>query len=168
MSPTPKTARDTATVAIRPLTPGEADLCEHILRSLPDWFGIEEAIVQYRGDVETMETYVAEVKGEVVGFLTLNNHNEHTAEIQVMAVRAESHGLGIGRALVEHAETLLRSRAVEYLEVKTLGPSRPNAHYERTGGFYLALGFLPLEENKLWGEKNPCLIMIKHLRCGAP
>ncbi|MFC1706488.1 GNAT family N-acetyltransferase [Planctomycetota bacterium] len=168
MSPTPKTARDTATVAVRPLAECEADTCEQILRALPDWFGIEEAIVQYRRDIEAMETYVAEVNGDLAGFLTLNRHNKHTAEIQVMAVRPESHGLGIGRALVEHAETLLRSRAVEYLEVKTLGPSRPNAHYEKTRGFYLAMGFLPLEENKLWGERNPCLIMIKHLRCGAP
>lgn len=69
-----------------------------------------------------------------------------------------------GRALVEYAEQMLRSRSVEYLEVKTLGPSRPNEHYERTRGFYFTLGFRPLEENQLWGEFNPCLIMIKHLR----
>ena len=29
----------------------------------------------------------------------------------------------------------------------------------------MAMGFRPLEENKLWGERNPCLIMVKHLAC---
>ncbi len=150
-------------IPIRPMLDGEADRCEQILRSLPEWFGIGEAIVEYRRDIGTMDTYVAETSGEIAGFITLNQHNESSAEINVIAVRKEHHGHGLGRALVEHAEQLLRSRSVEYLEVKTLGPSRPNEHYERTRSSYFALGFRPLEENKLWGEVNPCLIMIKHL-----
>ena len=64
---------------------------------------------------------------------------------------------------VEHVEALLRPRGVELLQVKTLGPSRPSAAYARTRGFYEHLGFRPLEENALWGEVNPCLIMVKHL-----
>ena len=154
-------------ISIRCSVDGEADLCEEILRSLPEWFGIEEAIRHYRCDIESMETFVAESTGRVVGFLTLNQHNPYTAEIHVMAVREEWHGHGIGRALVDHVEQLLRARSIEYLEVKTLGPSRPNAHYERTRGFYSAIGFRPVEENDLWGEINPCLIMIKHLQCGG-
>jgi len=150
--------------SIRSMIEGEADECERILRSLPEWFGIEESIIGYRRDIEAMDTYVTEISGKVVGFLTLNQHNEFSAEIHVMALSGERHGHGLGRALVEHAEQMLRSRSVEYLEVKTLGPSRPDEHYERTRGFYFALGFRPLEENRLWGEVNPCLIMVKHLR----
>ena len=82
-----------------------------------------------------------------------------------MAVSGSHHGQGYGRRLVEHAEEVLRLRSVEFLEVKTLGPSRPDAHYEKTRRFYEHLGFRPLEENKLWGDSNPCLIMVKHLRC---
>ena len=148
---------------IRPLESGEADVCEEILRSLSDWFGIEEAIVQYRRDLDRMETLVAEIGSRVAGFLAIHQHNPHAAEIHVIAVRSEFHGRGIGRALLAKAEALLRERAIEFLQVKTLGPSRPSAHYDRTRGFYLAMGFCPLEENKLWGERNPCLIMIKHL-----
>jgi N-acetylglutamate synthase-like GNAT family acetyltransferase len=153
------------TMTIRLATRGDSETCEGILRSLPDWFGIEEAIVRYRSDIEQMETYVAESNQGIVGFLTLNQHNVHTAEIQVMAVSETVHGQGIGRSLVGHAESLLRSRSTEYLEVKTLGPKRVNEHYERTRRFYLALGFRPVEENNLWGEVNPCLILIKHLSC---
>ncbi|MCA9750563.1 MAG: GNAT family N-acetyltransferase [Gemmatimonadetes bacterium] len=153
-------------VTLRPMRADEAAACEGILRDLPDWFGIEEAIVSYRRDIESLETWVAETGEGVAGFLTLKPHNEHSAEIQVLAVRAPLHARGVGRALVEHAEGLLRTRRVDFFQVKTLGPSRSNANYDRTRGFYLRMGFLPLEENKLWGEGNPCLILVKHLACG--
>jgi GNAT superfamily N-acetyltransferase len=135
------------------------------MRSLPQWFGIEEAIVAYTRAIEAMETYVAELGGAVVGFITVNLRSPVSAEIHVMAVREEAHDRGLGRALVEHVEKAVIPRGVEYLQVKTLGPSRPNPDYERTRGFYWHLGFRPLEENGLWGEANPCLIMVKHLAC---
>jgi GNAT superfamily N-acetyltransferase len=147
------------------MRPEEAGLCEAILRALPDWFGLEQSIVQYRRDLEDMETYVAEFDGTVAAFLTLAQHNPHTAEIHVMAVQQKYHRHGLGRALVVHAEHLLEQRATSYLEVKTLGPSRPDEHNSQTYAFYIAMGFCPVEENKLWGEDNPCLIMIKHLPC---
>lgn len=147
------------------MTQPEAPRCETILRSLPEWFGIEDAIASYRRDLEAMETWVAEAAGEVVGFITLREHNPHSSEIQVMAVARSHQGAGVGRSLVSHAERILEGRMTEYLQVKTLGLSCPNAEYERTRGFYGALGFRPLEENHLWGDRNPCLILVKHLRC---
>jgi N-acetylglutamate synthase-like GNAT family acetyltransferase len=156
-----------AELRIRPLAAGEADVCEQIIRSLPDWFGIEEAIVQYRRDLDRMETLVAEMDGRIVGFVAIHEHNPHSAEIHVVAIQKEFHGRGIGRGLFTRVEELLRRRSIEFLQVKTLGPSRPDANYDRTRSFYLAMGFRPLEENKLWGERNPCLIMVKHLACRA-
>jgi hypothetical protein len=56
---------------------------------------------------------------------------------------------------------------VEFLQVKTLGPTRPDEGYDRTRRFYAQLGFRPLEEIRdLWPE-NPCLIMVKALRADA-
>jgi ribosomal protein S18 acetylase RimI-like enzyme len=150
---------------IRPMRPGEADVCERILRSLPDWFGIEEALVQYVQDLPRLETLVAIDDGKIAGFLAIRIHNPSSAEIHVMGVRPELHGRGIGRSLVAAAEASLRERSFAFLEVKTLGPSRPDGPYERTRGFYQRMGFQPLEENNLWGAENPCLIMVKHLRC---
>jgi GNAT superfamily N-acetyltransferase len=150
-------------VTVRPLAGGEAEACERILRSLPAWFGIEEAIRQYRRDVESMETIVAEGEGRIIGFLTLRRHNPHSAEIQVMAVEEEYHRRGTGRTLVARAEEILAGEGVEFLQVKTLGPSRPNRDYEKTRAFYVGMGFLPLEENRLWGDVNPCLMLVKHL-----
>jgi len=137
------------------------------MRSLPDWFGIEESIRQYRRDLETMETIVADAEGQVIGFLTLRRHNPHSAEIQVLAVRRGHHRRGVGRALVERGEEIAAGSGSEFLQVKTLGPSRPDAAYERTREFYVAVGFRPLEENHLWGERIPCLILVKHLRCSG-
>ena len=50
------------------------------------------------------------------------------------------------------------------LQVKTLSESHPDAGYAKTRAFYRAMGFHPLEEFKtLWGEANPCLLMVKKL-----
>jgi predicted N-acetyltransferase YhbS len=85
-----------------------------------------------------------------------------------MGVRQEFHRRGIGRALVEQAEKVLHHRGVEYVEVKTIAPSKRDTNYDRTRDFYAAMGFRPVEENNLWGDVNPCLIMIKHLSCQPP
>ena len=99
---------------------GSADMCEAILRALPDWFGIEESIVQYGRDVTTMPTFTAHVDGEIIGFLSVNEHFPHAAEIHVMGVLPEHHDKGTGRALTEAAERWLRDRGCEFLQVKTL------------------------------------------------
>lgn len=55
------------------------------------------------------------------GFLSLKLHTEAAAEIYVMGVRSEHHRQGIGTVLLGAAEAFLRERAVDYLQVKTLG-----------------------------------------------
>ena len=81
-----------------------------------------------------------------------------------MAVRPDRHRQGVGRALVEALQADLAADGVEFLQVKTLGPARPNAEYAATRSFYEAMGFRPLEEiHDLW-PGNPCLIMVKALR----
>lgn len=150
---------------VRVLRPSDVDSCEHILRALPQWFGIEASLLQYVANLSRLDAYVAEASGDLTGFVAVRTHNPLSAEIDVIAVRPEDHGRGIGRALIEYVQRELRSRAIEFLQVKTLGPTRPDEHYERTRGFYGHLGFRPLEENDLWGDVNPCLIMVKHLPC---
>jgi GNAT superfamily N-acetyltransferase len=136
-------------------------LCESVLRDLPEWFGIEEATAAYIRDVAELPTLAI---GEDA-FLSLKLHTPRAAEVYVMGVRRARHGQGLGTELLRAAEDYLRSRGVEYLQVKTLGPSWPDPGYERTRRFYEARGFVPLEElHGLW-EHNPCLILVKRLRC---
>jgi len=143
---------------------GEAAVCEPILRSLPDWFGIEEAIVHYAGEIDRLPTFLAREADRVLGFLSVKQHSPFSAEVYVMAVRQEAHRRGIGRALLGHAQEWLKGVGHEYLQVKTLGPSHSDTNYARTRAFYQAAGFRPLEEfRQLWDERNPCLIMVKRL-----
>jgi ribosomal protein S18 acetylase RimI-like enzyme len=141
----------------------DIDACERILRSLPDWFGIEESIVEYVAEMREMRTFVVRIDRRVIGFLALNHHNDTTSDIHVIAVDRRHHRRGIGRMLVEEAVRVARVEGRLLLEVKTLGPSHPDLNYAGTRRFYEAMGFLPLEEiHDLW-PGNPCLIMVKVL-----
>jgi GNAT superfamily N-acetyltransferase len=136
-----------------------SQLCESILRELPEWFGIEDATAAYIRDVAGLPTFAVDDDG----FLSLKLHTPRAAELYVMGVRPERHRRGVGTALLAAAEDYLRERGVEYFQVKTLGPSRPDEGYERTRRFYEARGFVALEEiHDLW-DANPCLLMVKSL-----
>ena len=139
-------------------------ICESILRSLPQWFGIEAALIQYLKEIESLPTLFASIENQYVGFLSYKQHNQYAAELYVMGVRVEHRRKGIGKALVSHAETILRKQKLEYWQVKTLAASHADRFYAQTRAFYLAMGFRPLEElTQLWGKDNPCLVMVKCL-----
>jgi len=142
----------------------DGQIYETILRSLPDWFGIEEAIIHYIEFASQSPTVVAYVDDTPVGFLSVKQHSPYTAEIYVMGVLPEYHRQGIGKALVKFAEASLREQNVEFLQVKTLSSSHPDTNYALTRKFYQACGFREVEEfPTLWGESNPCLLLIKTL-----
>jgi len=89
-------------------------------------------------------------------------HSAYAAEVYVMAVLPEFHRQGIGQALLRHAEGILANDGVEFLQVKTLSPNKPDDGYDKTRAFYVACGFRPLEEfPDLWDRDNPALQMIK-------
>lgn len=140
------------------------EVAERLLRGLPEWFGIEESLAEYVEDARRMRTVLASKQdGEPIGILLLNPHFPTSAEVHLMAVERAWHRRGVGSALVAEAERLARADGAGLLEVKTLGASRPDAGYDATRRFYLAMGFLPLEELlDLW-PGNPCLILVKPL-----
>lgn len=137
---------------------------DYILRSLPDWFGIEEAIVEYVNGVKDSDFYAAYDLDKPLGFISIKANNQYTSEIYVMGILGEKHHQGIGRKLLEMAEVKLVKNGVKFLMVKTLGESHPDENYSNTRGFYNRVGFYPLQEiREIWGEENPCLIMVKNL-----
>ncbi|MEM7125534.1 MAG: GNAT family N-acetyltransferase [Chloroflexota bacterium] len=143
---------------------GQGGTCEPVLRDLPNWFGIEEATKHYIQEIDTLPTFLACQGDEVVGFLSLKSHNSHSAEVYVMGIKKDRHRRGIGKKLLHEAEAHLQAQEVEYLQAKTLSNSHPDEGYAKTRAFYQAVGFRPLEElPTLWGEENPCLLMIKRL-----
>lgn len=138
--------------------------CEQILRSLPEYFGIEEALVQYLDDIKDLLTFHARVNAQAVGFLSISRHAPESAEIHVMGIIPQEHRKGIGSALVKSAEAYLRQQGAILFQVKTLGEAHPDENYKKTRCFYRAMGFLPLEEiPDFWGQDLPTLFMVKPL-----
>lgn len=139
-------------------------ICNDILRSLPHWFGIPEAIDSYVEESKKMIFYACIEDGQKVGFMTLNPHNPYTLEIHVMGIREEYHRQGIGSALINVAVNYGKISGYKLLEVKTLDESHPDLYYKRTREFYKALGFIPVESfPELWGRSNPCLLLVRPL-----
>lgn len=170
--------RDSAVSPWR-VTSGEQapETVERLLRSLPEWFGIESSIVEYVEHAHRLSTYLAWRGAEPqdgggaeagerapVGVILAARHFPGAAEVSLMAVDPAMHRQGVGRSLVEAVEADLIADGVSLLQVKTLGPSRSDPHYDRTRQFYTSMGFRPLEEiHDLWPE-NPCLVMVKVLQ----
>lgn len=137
---------------------------ERLLGTVPEWFGRPESNAEYVADARTKETWtVRDEAGTVVAVALVTRHFEHSAELHLMVVDRAHHGSGAGSALVAAIESDARAHGVRLLQVKTLGASHPDPFYARTRRFYERAGFCALEENELWGEGTPCLVMVKPL-----
>lgn len=146
-----------------------------LLATVPEWFGIEESNTGYIEAARHLPTYLARPRlpdelarsagprADPVGVLLATRHFPGAAEIHLMAVARSHHRRGVGRALVTALERDLIADGVRLLQVKTSGPSYPDAAYAKTRLFYEAMGFEPLEELAGLWPTNPCLIMVKVL-----
>ncbi len=136
-------------------------ICNDILRNLPDWFGIESAIIEYSNEVANQLFIVARENANHVGFISVKKHYDKSAEIYVMGILTNYHRRGIGMNLMSVVKKRLRDQNIKYLTVKTLSEAAQSEHYDKSRAFYSSQGFEPLEEFKtLWDESNPCLYMI--------
>ena len=140
--------------------PGAVD---RILRSLPDWFGIEEAIVEYVADSQTAESYLAMRDGEVVGVALVQERFPRAAELNLIAVHADHRQSGAGSALVEAVASSLLGRGFALLEVHTVGASYEHDGYAATRAFYERVGFIPLHEFEGIDWDGPTLVLVRPL-----
>ena len=142
----------------------KADICNVILRALPNWFGVEASIISYVDETQYMPFWAAFDGAAPIGFVALKLQTPYAAELCVMGILKEYHRNGIGKKLVECCEFFCANHSTEYLTVKTLDESAPSKSYAKTRQFYLAMGFRPLEVFPLhWNKENPCLFMAKNL-----
>jgi GNAT superfamily N-acetyltransferase len=124
-------------------TVGAGDTCRRMLGTLPTWFGIPTSVEDPVATADRPPTIIAPLGNEDVGLLTLVKHNRHATDVYVMAILPELHRQGIGRELLRDAEAILAADGVEFLQVKTLGPSKPDDGYDKTRAFHLTYGFRP-------------------------
>ena len=151
-------------ITIQPPLTNCGIVCENILRSLPDWFGIDESLVQYVKDANTKPTLIVKDDDDVIGYLTIKKHFSETAEIHCMGILPQYHRKGIGKLLIKELENNLKNDGFKILQVKTISEESACKFYAKTREFYKSVGFIPLEVYpKLWDESNPCLQLVKQL-----
>jgi GNAT superfamily N-acetyltransferase len=152
-------------VTIRPLEPErDAEACDAIVASLPEWFGIEEGIREAATLVRTTPGLVADLGGEVTGFATYAPRSSGAVEITWIAVHARHRGDGIGTSLLDALAKRLVVDGVRLLVVKTLSDRiDPGPEYASTRAFYLARGFIPVQELDIWSPENPAQLLVKPL-----
>lgn len=144
---------------------GKDLVCAEILGGLREWFGYPGAVDGYVRGTRKLLTWVSRVDQSAVGLLSLKNHGTFSAEIHLLAIKKEWHRQGMGRALVERAESHARNAGLPFLTLKTVSDDDPSPDYARTRAFYEAMGFRPLEVFKtLFPSGDPCLLMVKVLR----
>jgi len=81
---------------------------------------------------------VAEMDGQVIGAV-MGGYDGHRGSINYLAVAPEHQGTGVGRALVERVEDLLRQRGCPKINLQVrLGNGD-------VGDFYRALGYEPFQ-----------------------
>jgi GNAT superfamily N-acetyltransferase len=138
--------------------------CEGILRSLPKWFGIEQALLQYAADADVYPTFVVRDGGRMIAFATVRKHFDQAYEVHCIAVRAGERRRGCGIALLTAAESWARHEGGRFIQVKTLAANHPSPEYADTRSFYERAGYVPLEVfPELWSKSNPCLQLVKAL-----
>lgn len=140
---------------------GKVKICERIIRSLPEWFGIEDVIQHYAIEINSLPTFLAIEDSQTLGFITFKQHTPYSAEVYVMGIMPDQHRKGDDG---KDRDLCKKKASVEYLQVKTLGTSHPDENYAKSRTFYSAMGFRPIEEfTQIWDEHNPCLIMLKRI-----
>ena len=142
----------------------KVEYTEVILRKLPEWFGIEEALVEYVNTVYKYPYWAAFDRDNCIGFFSGEIHYNRTGEVYVCAIDPEYHGKGIGTLLYKKLEKYFAQKGCEYVIVKTLSDINPDVNYAKTRAFYSKMGFKELITlTEMWDDENLCLIMIKRI-----
>ena len=142
----------------------KAEYTETILRKLPDWFGIEEALVEYVNTVNKYPYWAAFDRDNCIGFFSGEIHYNRTGEVYVCGIDPEYHGKGIGTLLYKRLEKYFVEKGCKYVIVKTLSDINPDVNYAKTRAFYIKMGFKELITlTEMWDDDNLCLIMIKNI-----
>jgi len=141
----------------------DPEAVREILASVPEWFGIPEANQHYVELAGRLSSYLAVDGDEVVGVALLDEHFPQSRELNLIAVSRDRHRQGAGRAMLAAIESDLREAGVRILEVHTVGPSSEDEGYASTREFYLATGFVAMNELQRIDWHGPTLILVKPL-----
>lgn len=99
--------------------------------------------------IESLDNlYVLEVEEKVVGFMKLKFEDTY-GEVKALYILSEYHGLGMGRALVEHALKLFKDYNYNKMIIGCLKGNKSNDFYKRIGGKLRGEGVFKVMEYEL-------------------
>ena len=137
---------------------------EQILRTLPEWFGIEESLLDYVNSLPKYPFFAAFKNQKCIGFFSGKIHHGRTGEIYVCGIDPKHQGVGVGTALYQILEAYCKDKGCGEMAVLTLDEAHPDKNYAMTRKFYQSLGFEAFyTSTEIWGEDHPCLIMKKEI-----
>ena len=152
-------------LAVRALAAADAETCEAILRSLPDFFGHEGGLASAFEAIRAGQGTVVESSGSVIGFATWEERTPETAEITWAAVHADSRHAGAGTALIDTLCDELAGRGYKLALAMTSAANKDTSlvdTYIPTRAFWKARGFHPVIELDIW-DTNFALLMVRPL-----
>lgn len=95
------------------------DFVERVLRDLPDWFGIEDSIIQYADHSKEYDTFIISMDDEDLGFLTIKETSSHAIDLYCLGIFRKYRNKGLGTILVDEVLDLYKNN-FSLAHVKTL------------------------------------------------
>ncbi len=109
-----------------------------IAEELPEYFTCD-AIKQIQKDLVKCG-YMTENDEKVIGFI-IYDFKDKKCLIKWMAVRKDKQRKGIGKKLIEKLIDICKKNNIKEIEIDTLADTENYKPYEKTRGFYHAIGF---------------------------
>jgi ribosomal protein S18 acetylase RimI-like enzyme len=107
------------------------------------------------------EVFVAECEGKVVGFIVYNTKSSD-GNIDNVVVAKEEQGKGIGKALVEFAEALAKSRGINVMRTDTTENAEGDPW--QSCGFWRKMGYEDTGERRVTEYGFKIISLVKKLK----
>jgi GNAT superfamily N-acetyltransferase len=153
-------------MAVRPITAGDLEQCQAIVRGLPDYF-TDDVPEKVGHDLDAHQGWVVTENDGVAAFAVVDRRSQLAAEILWIAVRADRRRSRLGTTLLDHVLQALGADGVQLVEAKTLDGSAGYEPYVATRAFWERHGFVQVDAiDPLpgWRPGNPAAIYVCALR----
>lgn len=140
----------------------KSEVVRSVLEVLPEWFGNEEAIIQYVEESKEQIVLAAfDLYGNSIACICLKETSKAVLEVSVIGVRKDYQRKGIGKLLMSIATKYAADNCYRLLQVKTIEEGH-FVTYDQTNEFYKSQGFFKFEVfPSLWSEEHPCQVYTK-------
>ena len=98
---------------------------------------LEETIEQIEADIKNKYVYIALVNEVTVGSMRININDDKTAYLTRFGVRADHSNMGIGKALMALADSLMKEFEMNKLTLHTASTYRELVRFYYGRGFYI-------------------------------